>query len=378
MRAGSAGRPARAESRATRRAACITRAALALCAALLAVGCGHRGAPRPPLPRIPEEPRAVYWWQRGDHLEVVADYRLQALEGRTLRPPVRPVVLWVPARSPGEAESWRARPRAGEFRRSAAEVPLEPFPETVLGTRTRARRSVSLDPFGRSVVVVLALAVRDRRARSFPSPRRTWQPLRPALPAPGTVQAIPEETGVRLRWSIPADSRARFVDVYRAVGEGNAFPPEPWRRVDASSGELLDEDARYGQLLRYQVAYAADVPGIPVESLPVVTDPVRYLDVFPPAAPRGLDVVPEPGGVRVLWAPGGSRDEARVEIYRQVEGSREWTLAGTVDVPGATFLDTGLDPGRRYRYRLIAVDVRGNRSKPAGPTAWERPREGRR
>ncbi len=347
-------------------------------AAFLAPGCGHRGAPRPPLPRIPEEPRGVHWRQRGDHLEVVADYRLLALEGRSLRPPVRPVVLWVPARSPGEAESWRARPRAGEFRRSAAEIPLDPFPETLLGTRTKALRLVPLDRFGKAPAVVLALALRDRRARSFPSPRETWQPVRPPLPAPGRVQAIPEETGVRLRWGVSRDPRARFVDIYRVVGAEASFPREPWRRVEASAGELLDEDARYGDVLRYEVAFAADVPGIAVESPALVAGPVDYRDVFPPAAPRDLDVVPEPGGVRLLWTPGGSSDEARVEVYRQAEDGGEWVLAGTVDVPGATFLDTGLDPGRRYRYRIVAVDARGNRSRPAGPTPWERPREERR
>ncbi len=347
---------------------------LVLVGALVAPGCGHRGAPRPPLPRIPEAPRDVHWRQRGDRLEVVAEYRLQALGGRALAPPARPVVLWVPARSPGEAESWRARARAGEFRRTAAEIPLAPFAPGSAGTRARARRDLPLDSFGKSAAVVLALAVRDRRARSFPSPPEAWVPVRPPLPVPDRVTVTPEEEGIRLRWARPADPRARFLDVYRATGAGGEFPPGPWRRVDAAGKEFLDGEARYGEQVRYVVAYAADVPGIPVESPPVKAGPVDYRDVFPPRPPRDLDVVPEPGGVRVLWRPGGSRDEVRVEVYRQQEGGRGWVLAGTVDVPGATFLDRGLDPGRRYRYRLVAVDARGNRSDPAGPTPWERPR----
>ena len=353
-------------------------AALLLVLALAAPGCGHRGAPRPPLPRVPERPREVHWRQRGDRLEVSAEFRLLALTGRPLHPPIAPVVLWVAARSPGEADTWRSRLRAGEFRRSAAEVRLDPFPPARAGERLSARRECPVEAFGVAKVVVLALAVRDRRTRSFPSPRVVWAPLRPGLAAPGSFTATPEEEGIRLRWEPPGDPRARFADVYRAVGPDAPFPPSPWRRAPAGDGELVDREARYGQVVRYELALAAEAPGIPVESPALAAGPVDYRDVFPPRPPRDVDVVPEPGGIRVLWRPGGSRDERRVEVWRQAEGDERWVRAGDVDVPGATFLDEGLDPARRYRYRLVAVDGAGNRSEAAGPTRWERPREERR
>ncbi|MBP7146218.1 MAG: fibronectin type III domain-containing protein [Acidobacteria bacterium] len=346
--------------------------ALAL-AVLAAVACGHRGPPLPPLPRIPETPRQVEYRQRGDNVQLRAQYHLSATESRPLRPPATPAVL-VGAPGPGaEPGALDSPSRAREFQRNARAVLLPAFAPAELGQTVTRRDSLPLAQLGDAQAFVLALALQDRRARSFVSARKLLAPARPPLPALASFDAAPEERGVRLAWRAPDDPRATEVRVYR-WRDGETEPWQPWRVVPIDPPGLFDDTASYGETLWYTATAAQAGTTAPVESEPARAAEVAYADRFPPAPSHDLDVVAETGRVRVLWYPGGSADEALTIVERQREGEELFEVAGRVDAPDTFFIDPDVVAGTRYRYRVISVDQQGNRSEPVGPTDWVSPR----
>ena len=335
--------------------------------ALVAFGCGHRGPPTPPLPHLPEPPREVRWRQRGDELQLEARYTLRIVGGGALRPPVRPEILFTTSGA-GSGSSWTASNRDREFRRVAKPLALPPFPSDA-GTAATRRDAVPLAKLPEAPELVLALTLADERARSLASSRTALAPLRPALPAMTTFAAEPRENGIELRWTIPEDGRAEAVRIYRWSPPADE-PWEPVRTVSAKEGVFLDSGPRYGETVVYLAAFARGGAQGLAEGLPQQLAAIDYRDQFPPASPRDLDAVAEAGRIRVLWYPGGTPDEKTWIVERQREGETEFAERGRSEAPDAFFLDDAVEPGARYRYRVMAQDASGNRSAAVGPTEW--------
>jgi hypothetical protein len=98
-------------------------------------------------------------------------------------------------------------------------------------------------------------------------------------------------------------------------------------------------------------------------------------DTFPPHAPTGLEAVP--GGATVAdrsidlsWTPNTDPDLVGYNVYRQDVDSRG-VVAGTAarlnttPVAGPAYRDQTAMTGRRYAYRITAVDSAGNESAPS-------------
>ncbi len=355
--------------------------AAAIGALVLGASCGNRGAPNPPLPSLPLTPREPVYRQRGDELQVRATYTLTRLRGRDLRPPARAELLVVSVPAGDSASAWLSPFRDREFIRTAKPYPLAEFEAADLGSSVLDERAIplsSLPPAGRFVV---ALALADASARSIPAGRIPLEPARPGLTPPEGFAAEPEERGIRLRWA-GADERAERILIYRGAG-GEIDRWKPWRIVPLGSRETLDEIARYGETLVYEITAAPAAKGgaeVTIESTAVASAVIEYTDRFPPSRARDAAAVAETNAIRVLWTPGGSKDESHALVLRQAGGDPEapWEEIGRTDIPDAFFIDRDVDLSTLYRYRLVSVDTSGNRSEPSEPSGeWVSPRPDR-
>jgi hypothetical protein len=315
----------------------------------------------------------VSWRQRADRIEVFAKCQLLALEGRRLRPPARPVILFVAPRKDESVASWDGAGREREFGRIARRVPLKEFPSEALGQLATLFDGATAASFGVEGPLVLALIVEDKSSRSAPSPRVALTPVSPPLARLRDFTATPEEKGVRLAWTTGDDPRVRFVRVYRWKSGGTA-PWVAWRVVASGSHGVVDDSASYGEDLVYEATAAAEGQGPPVESAPLGAPTVAFRDTFPPAPPQDLDAAPETGRIRVFWRPGGSSDEALVRVERQKEGEADFRQVGVVEMPDSYFVDEQVETDARYRYRVTAVDKLGNAAASVGPSDWVSPR----
>jgi len=88
-------------------------------------------------------------------------------------------------------------------------------------------------------------------------------------------------------------------------------------------------------------------------------------DIFPPAAPAGLEAVsagtPQQPFIDLSWAPNTESDLAGYNVYRHEEGAETHKINSEL-VRGPAYRDAAVQPGHQYLYSVTAVDLRGNES----------------
>ena len=187
----------------------------------------------------------------------------------------------------------------------------------------------------------------------------------PPVAAPATLAGQASADGVRLAWQAPEGVAGATYNVYRGLSDG-PWAEHPLNLQPLTTSDYLDATVEVGKIYRYVVRTVA-APGPPYRESPSSnTAIVDAADRFAPAPPAGLVAVQEGSAVRLLWNPGAERDLEGYRVYRAL-GDGDFVRIGAETVPQPSFLDPGVPPGTRVRYRVTAVDraVPPNESGPS-------------
>ena len=173
------------------------------------------------------------------------------------------------------------------------------------------------------------------------------------LATPSTPKAQNVAKGVELTWT---GSGPRY-RIFRAEGDG-----QPQQLADTDGPPYVDETTLFGNRYRYQVQAIAAANQWSVLSAPAEITPV---DTFPPAVPEGLSAVPTPQSIELAWTRNTESDFRGYNVFRSVDNGPVQKIATLIEAP--TFSDSMIEPGKRYRYTVSAVDLVGNESPPSQP-----------
>lgn len=85
------------------------------------------------------------------------------------------------------------------------------------------------------------------------------------------------------------------------------------------------------------------------------------------ASETGIDAIPEADAIRIEWIVGQEADLDGYEVYRRLREDPRDTLVAELPLEApagdtAFWVDTAVSIGRRYYYRVRAVDEAGNQS----------------
>jgi fibronectin type 3 domain-containing protein len=124
-----------------------------------------------------------------------------------------------------------------------------------------------------------------------------------------------------------------------------------------------DTHFEFGQTYYYQVSafFGASSHASMSEASPPVKVVAR--DIFPPAAPQGLEGLYSAGAVELVWTANTESDLAGYNVYR-LDGQPAQRLNKEL-VPTPEFRDSSVAAARIYLYYVTAVDQSGNESKPS-------------
>ncbi|ADH86879.1 fibronectin type III domain-containing protein [Desulfurivibrio alkaliphilus] len=331
---------------------------------LLAAGCGKKTDPLPPAEILPA-PIA--------DLDVVLDQRGIELSWTVPRRTVQ-----------GERLPYRVK----KFKLYRAVVPQEEY------------REDEPPPFGRPLTVANELAAGERlvyrETLLLPGHRYSYQVKSRAgwllasepsnlvdftwLAPPGAPRALAAEAGdrvVELRWqppreipALPAEVSAELrYQLYRSR-DGKDFT------ALATTAELhhLDREVVGGRTYYYRVRAMAVLGETRVAGPVGATVSVTARDLTPPTAPLLEAAVPVREGVRLLWEMPDDRRIAEFIVLRRLPGEDEGREIGRQRAPALSHLDRH-PPAEAdvWYYRLVAVDVEGNRSEPGNELRFRRP-----
>jgi hypothetical protein len=221
-----------------------------------------------------------------------------------------------------------------------------------------------------------AISVLNRYGRSAGLSNQIEVPSAPALPAASGFRAQLNGDGVHLSWepvSAPDIPGLRFL--YRIYRRNSATNQDTIAGELPVAGQpspgLIDNSFEWEKTYEYRATVVTIVnPANKMEQQLEGEDttPVRVVmhDVFPPAAPTGLQAVFSGPGqkpfIDLVWTPNTETDLAGYNVYRHEADKEEWSKLNSDLIKSPAYRDSAIEPGHRYSYSVSAVDIRGNES----------------
>jgi hypothetical protein len=261
-------------------------------------------------------------------------------------------------------------------------IPSERLDSYRAGNLIEFHDPLSPDDLARLPGSPLAYNVRTRvvKARASDDSNISVVHIYPPPSAPLSVHTEVTESAVSVRWTEPATPPGASSLAYRVYREESqseagaqdlspAKSKSPIELVGTSSSpEFRDMNFEFGKTYTYSVRSVAQFGADSVESSNSVAAVVTPRDVFPPAAPGGLEiaVVPSTPGsetyAALSWAISSALDLAGYNVYRNDREDMPGERINRELLPSPAFRDISVVPGGRYFYRVSAVDRAGNES----------------
>jgi len=303
--------------------------AVPVLAAAFLSGCGYVGPPQPPTLDIPVTIADFRAGEYGDNIEVAFTMPAITTEALPLEN-VRSVEL--------------------RIRESGAQEKIIMLPVTIPGPTTN---DVPVrDWIGKSITLSVRVTGPKGKASAWSNPAAlaVIQPL----PSPSTPKPQNVAGGVELTWT-GAGPRYR---IFRAEADGQPAP-----LTDTERSPYLDASTTFGTRYRYMVqTIAADNQWSLVSGAVEITP----VDTFAPAVPEGLSAVPTPQSIELAWTRNTEPDFRGYNISRSMDGGPFQKIAELVEAP--TYSDSKIEPGKKYRYTVSAIDLIGNESAQSATT----------
>jgi hypothetical protein len=365
---------------------------------VLALACGKRGDPKPPVPVIPAAINDLVVTQRADKVLLSWSYPSLTTAGRSLTD-IRRITVYryvedlpvTPAGVELAVDSTEPRPIAlfskvptipkAQFVKLSSKV--DSIEKANLGSATAGARLLFTDspPLrttdGRPVRLIYAVVTEGSSARSEPSNLVTIVPLPVGVP-PSNVKTEAKAEGVVVSWAEPAksvgDQGAPVIsgyNIYRTAKDEALNELAVPVNTAPVKGTMYTDVPPYGDH-EYRVAAVASTGPPLLQSDPSAPVGVRFKDLVPPPAPASITPLIETNAVRLVWEPVTVPDLAVYRVYRS-EGmghGPEIKEVGTIvidyNVHDTTYVDRATNLGIAYRYAVTAFDKSGNES----PKVW--------
>ncbi len=354
-------------------------AGVAAALALLLISCAKTGDPHPPIVLVPQPATQLNAVEYGDQV-------LLTVPMPTLNTDGSPVETLREIELLRRTESERASPKPlsdSEFLDGAA--PILTIPADKVSAYLNGKILIFHDDLALSNRSTMygsgfRYAVRfinKKRQNAGLSNQAFVAPI-PIPPAPANLKAEVTQPAIRLRWDPPAANAdgsvpARIVgyNVYRSE-DPQKFPPAPLNPEPIAEPEFEDRAFQFDKTYYYAVSVIASRENPYAETRPSAPLELSPRDTFPPAMPQSLNCVVSEGAVLLLWAAPSDRDLAGYRITRREERSGQASPLQPGLVTALTFRDETVLHGRKYVYRVSAVDTHGNES-PAAEVAADVP-----
>ncbi|MCX6626921.1 MAG: hypothetical protein NTW28_04730 [Candidatus Solibacter sp.] len=312
-------------------------------AAFWLAGCGYVGDPLPPLANIPSRVIDLAAMQRGSRIIVRFTVPASTTEGHPIAPPLQ-LDLRAGKADHFEENQWAA----GRVSGCDAKTGQEACP-------TARYEIPAADWTGKEVIFGV-------RAVGGNGKHSGWSdfvvvPVVTPPEKPGGLATATALEGVRLTWQ----ARGTDFRVFRKTGEGGYAPAG-----NVQKPEWTDTATEFGKVYTYVVQTIVKLDNRK-EAESELSDEASVIprDIFPPAAPKGVQAASAPNSIELNWEGNSEGDLSGYRVYRGEGNGALEKIADVSAVP--SYSDRRVEHGKTYRYAIAAVDQTGNEGPRSAP-----------
>ena len=355
---------------------------------LLLAGCGAPGQPQPRRPPVPAGLTDLSAQQLGDGVVLAFSLPKETVDRRPL--PQTPTVEILRAVSPEGGT-----PKQSEAR-LVLTIPSALVAGYVVGGRFQFTAPVTPEEIRAHPDAQYLYSVRTRLSEKRASAESNAVLLR-LYPVPERIPGVTArvtESAIELSWEpvsrttggAPLSASPSY-RVYRAeinpssaaaaaqdISKAEFIAPLAFLGATASP-RYPDTQFEFGHTYLYSVRAQIPAGAGAVESSDSAPAVVTPRDVFPPAAPLGLEAIfvpatpSSPAHAELSWDISPESDLAGYRVYRSEQEDTRGVLLTPELLLAPAFRDMSIAPGHRCFYRVTAVDRSGNESDPSAPAA---------
>ena len=154
----------------------------------------------------------------------------------------------------------------------------------------------------------------------------------------------------------PEPSKYEVYDVSTLTGI-DLNMPDPINANPLEGTVLTDTRVTFGATRCYAVRVLNEVDGFQIRSAESPATCVVLTDTFAPAAPAGLIAVADQGVINLVWDANTEEDLAGYLVLRGRASDATRERLTPELILKATYRDTAVEPDKRYRYEVLAVDT---------------------
>ena len=337
-------------------------------------GCARIGPPLPPSLELARPVRDLRAVRKGDKVHLSWTMPTQTSDGESLQHPGSIRICRSAAAMAGCGTPLGSFPGviATPAGKHAPGVNKMDYTDTLSG-------SPLAPPNARYTYAVEAV---NSYGRSAGLSNRVQVPAAPAMAPPAGFSARLTAAGVEISWECqpaapPAPDVSYQLRIYRRAEDSKnavlAITADPFDCRKAALDQSIEWEKTY--FYYAEVVTSISAPGQPemlIEGDDTPEVKVTAHDVFPPAAPSGLEAVFSGVGqapfIDLSWKPNTEADLAGYNIYRREDGGEPVKINSELDKE-AVYRDGNVQPGKKYFYRVSAVDERGNESGKSEETS---------
>jgi hypothetical protein len=393
-------------------------------ALVLLVGCASPGPPQPPSLKLPEVVTGLTASRVGDAVRLQWTTPSRTTDKLLIAGPiVAEVCREMPTAAPSASAKAGQSMGQGAAQGARKSALTDPCSQVVVREQVSPGASEAVDVLpveltkGSARLLAYRVQLRNTAGRTAGASAVVYAASGPAPQAVEELRGRATKAGVVLEWS-PVVGGAEAIELDRTAMESPAVtttattkttaattgsgstrksglpgvakePTESRFRVSAvgsnvvDAGGTVDRSAQIGHAYRYtmQRVRSVELGGqrLEVRSVASAEVPVEMKDVFPPEAPMGLVAVPGFAGeaevqvgeqaqraaIDLSWEPDMELHVAGYRVYRHdldVDATNAWQQLNSLPAPVAAYRDLSVVAGRRYAYRVTAVDAAGNES----------------
>ena len=358
-------------------------------------GCGVPGEPTPPSPQIPVAITDLTAHQVGDAVQLTFVMPSKSTLGERLKETPTIEILRGSLKPDGlpDLKSFRV---------------VDTIPGSLVAKYQQRGKTVFVDPVppedvrnDKGKIVVYRVRARVSNKRSSPNSNDVTVSLYPVPERIVSLDARLTENGIDLRWTLPMKTSGGEslgkVDEYHlyrgevdpASADKAGMDPKQtiWKNqpiliAKSQAPEYLDSAIDNGRTYAYVVRSAIYTGGTLLESDDSVLEMITAKDTFPPAPPQGLIAAVLPGEtgklvVDLSWSLNVEPDLAGYRAYRSEQEGSQGQLLTPDQLPTPAYRDISAELGKRYWYRVTAVDRAGNESTSSSAILVEMPQPSR-